>query len=70
MSKTDNSLVDPVAFMVAAHCKNDIAARQILRTMANTETGSAREAKTIVLKTLNIMNPQTREWVKGLYEKF
>lgn len=66
MSKMDNSLIDPIALMLAVYCKNEIATRQILRIMANTET--TREAKTVVSKLLNIMTPQAKEWVRELYE--
>ena len=74
MPKSENSILDPVAFMIAVYCKNDIATKQILRAIANSPTASSslngREAKTVVSKTLNIMSQNARNWVRDLYEKF
>jgi hypothetical protein len=67
-----NSILDPIAFMIAVYCRNEIATKQILRAIANAAGTSltGREAKTIVSKTLNIMSQDAREWVRGLYENF
>lgn len=67
-----NSILDPIAFMIAVYCKNEIATKQILRVIANAPSASAtgREAKTIVSKILNVMSQDAREWVRGLYENF
>lgn len=63
---TDREMVlNALALLLAVRCRQEEAVRQLLRRFYHQMTG--KQVKTFMNKTIMLLEPKERDWLKSLY---